>query len=143
MCLREEENGTNWCQCCICVCEFVKNLSSKFIFVRSTQIFSCWFWWDNLTPFEHGWSYRKNSNAGKFVFSYWFIHKIFRLVRGPVFCPVSSFCTSDGPIEKIPMQANLYSHTGSSITISGWSGSGFLSDFRFLYFWWSYRNFFM
>ena len=21
MCLREEENGTNWCQCCICVCE--------------------------------------------------------------------------------------------------------------------------
>ena len=21
MCLREEENGTNWSQCCICVCE--------------------------------------------------------------------------------------------------------------------------
>ena len=30
-----------------------------------------------------------------------------------------------GPIEKIPMQANLYSHTGSSIKISGWSGVRF------------------
>ena len=30
-----------------------------------------------------------------------------------------------GPIEKIPIQANLYSHTGSSIKISGWSGVRF------------------
>ena len=30
-----------------------------------------------------------------------------------------------GPIEKIPMQANLYSPTGSSIKISGWSGVRF------------------
>ena len=30
-----------------------------------------------------------------------------------------------GPIEKIPMQANLYSHAGSSIKISGWSGVRF------------------
>ena len=32
-----------------------------------------------------------------------------------------------GPIENFFMQANLYSHTGSSIKISGWSGavSGF------------------
>ena len=30
-----------------------------------------------------------------------------------------------GPIEKIPMQANLYSHTGSSIKIYGWSGVRF------------------
>ena len=81
--------------------------------------------WGNVVPFEHGWSYRKNSNAGKFVFPYWFIHKNFRLVRGPVFCPVSGFCTSDGPIEKITMQATLYSHTGSSIKISGWSGVRF------------------
>ena len=93
-----------------------------------------WFWflisqillsWATLIPFESGWSYWKNSNAGKFVFSYRFIHINFRLVRGPVFCPVSGFCTSDGPIEKIPMQANLYSHTGSSIKISGWSGVRF------------------
>ena len=31
-----------------------------------------------------------------------------------------------GPIEKIPMQANLYSHTGSSIKIPVGPGSGFL-----------------
>ena len=30
-----------------------------------------------------------------------------------------------GPIEKIPTQANSYSHTGSSIKIYGWSGVRF------------------
>ena len=38
-----------------------------------------------------------------------------------------------GPIEKIPMQANLYSHTGSSIKISGWSGVRFSVRFPVLY----------
>ena len=32
-----------------------------------------------------GQSYRKNSNAFKFVLTYQFIHKNFRLIRGPVF----------------------------------------------------------
>ena len=45
-----------------------------------------------------------------------------------------------GPIKKIPMQANLNSPTGSSIKIYGWSGVRF--SIRFLYFGWSYRNFF-
>ena len=69
--------------------------------------------WGNVVSFDHGWSYRKNSNAGKFVFPYWFIHKNFRLVRGPVFCPVSGFCTSDGHIEKEFMKENFFCHTGS------------------------------
>ena len=100
-------------------------LNSQIFFASSIKLLSCCCCssssssWGNRVPFEHGWSYRKNSNAGKFVFPYWFIHKNFRLVRGPVFCPVSGFCTSDGPIEKITMQATLYSHTGSSIKISG------------------------
>ena len=68
-------------------------------FARSIKLLSCCCW-GTLVPFEHGWSYRKNSNAGKFVFSYRFIHKNIRLVWGPVFCPVSGFCTSDGHIEK-------------------------------------------
>ena len=93
-------------------------LISQIFFARSIKLLSCCSG-GKVIPFEHGWSYRKNSNVGKFVFPYWFIHKNFRLVRGPVFCPVSGFCTSDGPIEKIPMQANLYSHTGLSIKISG------------------------
>ena len=40
-----------------------------------------------------------------------------------------------GLIEKIPLQANLYCHTGSSIKISGWfgPGTGFQSGFSFLY----------
>ena len=97
----------------------------KSFFASSIKLLSCCCSWANRVSFEHGWSYRKNSNAGKFVFPYWFIHKNFRLVRGPVFCPVSGFCTSDGPIEKITMQATLYSHTGSSIKISGWSGVRF------------------
>ena len=90
-------------------------------FASSIKLLSCCSSssWGNMISFEHGWSYRKNSNAGKFVLSYRFIHKNFRLVRGPVFCPVSGFCTSDGPIEKIPMQANLYSHADSSIKITG------------------------
>ena len=75
----------------------------KSFFASSIKLLSCCCSWANRVSFEHGWSYRKNSNAGKFVFPYWFIHKNFRLVRGPVFCPVSGFCTSDGPIEKIFM----------------------------------------
>ena len=66
-----------------------------------------------LIPFEYGWSYQKNSNACNFVFLHRFIHKKFRLVRGPVFYPVSGFCTSDGPIEKIFMQVNYFWYTGS------------------------------
>ena len=105
------------------VCIFF-NMNSLFLsrnfFARSIKLLSCCCCCGGtLVPFEHGWSYRKNSNAGKFVFPYWFIHKNFWLVRGPVFCPVSGFCTSDGPIKKITMQATLYSHTGSSIKISG------------------------
>ena len=86
--------------------------SRDFFFARSIKLFGCW---GTLESFEHGWSYRKNSNACKFVLTYQLIHKIFRLGWGPVFCLVSGFCTSDGPIEKITMQATLYSHTGSSI----------------------------
>ena len=80
-------------------------LNSQIFFASSIKLLSCCSSssWGNRVPFEHGWSYRKNSNAGKFVFPYWFIHKNFRLVRGPVFCPVSGFCTSDGHIKKILM----------------------------------------
>ena len=89
-------------------------LISQFFFARSIILLSCCCCsWGALESFEHGWSYRKNSNAGKFVFSYWFIHKNFRLIRGPVFCPVSSFCTSDGPIEKNFMQENFFWYTRS------------------------------
>ena len=42
----------------------------------------------------------KNFNTGEFVLAYQLIHKHFRLVRDPVFCPVSGFCTSDGAIKK-------------------------------------------
>ena len=38
------------------------------------------------------------------------------------FGPIGYHLNMVGPIEKIPMQANLHSHTGSSIKISGWSG---------------------
>ena len=73
-------------------------------FVSSIKLLSCSSSsWGKGVPFEHGWSYRKKIYAGKFAFSYRFIHKNFRLVRGQVFCPVSGFCTSDGPIEKIFM----------------------------------------
>ena len=87
-------------------------LNSQIFFASSIKLLSCCCW-ANVVSFEHGWSYRKNSNAGKFVFSYRFIHKNFRLVRGPVFCPVSGFCTSDGHIEKKIMQENFFCHTGS------------------------------
>ena len=46
----------------------------------------------------YGWSYWKNSNACKFVLTCRLIHKFFWLVRGPVFCPASGFCTSSGDI---------------------------------------------
>ena len=92
-------------------------LNSQIFFASSIKLLSCCSSssssWANRVSFEHGWSYRKNSNAGKFVFSYRFIHKNLWLVRGPVFCPVSGFCTSDGPIEKIFMQENFFCHTGS------------------------------
>ena len=58
-------------------------------------------WWATLVSFEHGWSYRKNCNAGKFVLLCRFIHKNFRLVRVPVFCSVSGFCTYNGCIKII------------------------------------------
>ena len=54
------------------------------------------------------WSYCKNSDASEFVLAYKFIHKNFRFVRGPVFCTVSGFCTSDGHFAKISMQMDLY-----------------------------------
>ena len=71
------------------------------------------------------WSYCKNSNVGGFVLAYKFFHKNFRFVRGPVFCTVSGFCTSDGHIEKIPMLMDLNWHKKSSTKISGWSGVRF------------------
>ena len=37
------------------------------------------------------------------------------------------------------IQANWYSHTGSFIKISGWSGVRLLFGFRFLHFWWLYQ----
>ena len=78
-------------------CQYTGTHASFFLisqfFARSIKQLSCccggtW------VPFEHGWSYRKNPNACKFVLSYRFIHKNFRLVRCPVFCPVSGFWTS-------------------------------------------------
>ena len=70
-------------------------LNSQIFFASSIKLLSCSSSsWGNVVSFEHGWSYLKNSNADKFVFSYRFIHKNFRLVRGPVFGPVSGFCTS-------------------------------------------------
>ena len=71
-----------------------------------------------LIPFEYGWSYQKNSNACNFVFLHRFIHKKFRLVRGPVFYPVSGFRTSDGPIQKIFMLVNFFWYTGSFVICS-------------------------
>ena len=52
----------------------------------------------------------KNSNAGEFVLTYQLIHENFRLVQGPVFCPVSGFCTSSGHIEK-----NLCTHRAAGV----------------------------
>ena len=87
------------------------------------------------------WSYHKNFNAYEFVMTYWFIHKIFRSVRGPVFYPVSGFCNSDGHIWKIPMQVNLYWHTNSSVQISGWSGVRFsVWHTEYKYFWFIARS---
>ena len=87
--------------------------SLKFILARSIILLSCSSSGGTLVAFEYGWSYRKNSNACNFVFLHRFIHKKFRMVRGPVFYPVSSFRTSDGPIEKIFMQVNFFWCTGS------------------------------
>ena len=80
---------------------------------RSIILLSCSSSGGTLIPFEYGWSYQKNSNACNFVFLHRFIHKKFRLVRGPVFYPVSGFRTSDDPIEKIFMQVNFFWYTGS------------------------------
>ena len=80
-------------------------LNSQIFFASSLKLLSCCSSsWANVVPFEHGWSYRKNSNAGKFVFSYRFIYKNFQLVRDPVFCQVSGFCTSDGFILTLIIQ---------------------------------------
>ena len=90
-----------------------KTISSHFwprlnlFLARSIILLSCSSSGGTLIPFEYGWSYQKNSNACNFVFLHRFIHKKFRLVRGPVFYPVSGFHTSDGPIEKISFETLL------------------------------------
>ena len=53
-------------------------LISQIFFARSIKLLSCW---GTLLLFEYGWSYRKKSNAGKFVISYRFILKNFRLTQ--------------------------------------------------------------
>ena len=68
------------------------------------------------------WLYSKDFTAYELVLRYWFTHKIFWFFRDPDFCPVSGFCTSNGHIQKISMQVNLYWQTNSSIKFSGWSG---------------------
>merc|ERR1712110_488857 len=67
------------------ILSFSAFLNSQIFFASSIKLLSCCCSWANVVSFDHGWSYRKNSNAGKFVFPYWFIHKNFWLVRGPVF----------------------------------------------------------
>ena len=37
-----------------------------------------------------------------------FAHKIFPVVRGPVFCPVSGFCTSNGCVKIFFIQKNFF-----------------------------------
>ena len=72
------------------------------------------------------WLYRKNFNARIFVMTSWFIcHKIFQLVRGPVLCPVSGLCTSNGHIGKIPILPNWFWHVSVSLKFSSWSGIRF------------------
>ena len=43
----------------------------------------------------------------RFLYFWWSYQKIFPDLS-PVFCPVSGFCTSDGPIEKFFMQVNFF-----------------------------------
>ena len=103
-------------------------LISQIFFARSIKLLSCCCW-AKVESFEHGWSYRKKSNAGKFVFSFRFIHKNFWLVRGPVSVRfpvlVLLMVISKKICRKIPFVILVHLH----IKFSQWSGVRFSARF--------------
>ena len=111
-----------------------------FLLTKATFLFimiSISWSWGNLVPFEHGWSYRKNFNAGICLFSYRFMYKIFRMFQSPVFCPVSGFVLLRwsyfaGKLRLIYSFIYTCLDGPESNFLSGWSGMHFSVRFPVL-----------